>query len=265
MIKIRTFEFIGVKSIEIASSVGKFTKLVTETSYWILRGRINIRNTIIQMVKVGWDSMPVISLTSFFTGMVLALQAGSATRNVFNEPVYVGTLVGFSLVKELGPVMTGIVLAGRVGASIAAELGTMKVTEQLDALRTLGTNPVKYLAVPRFLAFITMMPLLCVLSNVVGIAGGMMVGSTVLNVPTTVFWEDIVTFMDSGDFFQGFIKSVVFAAIIACISCYKGFECKGGAEGVGRATTDAVMVSMILILVSDYFLTATLRGIGIGG
>ncbi len=260
-----SLEFIGKKSSDIATSVGKFTTLVTETFYWVLRGRINVRNTVIQMVKVGWDSMPVICLTSFFTGMVLALQAGSSTRNVFNEPVYVGTLVGFSLVKELGPVMTAIVLSGRMGAAIAAELGTMKVTEQLDALRTLGTNPVKYLAVPRFLAFITMMPLLGVLSNVVGIAGGMLVASSVLNVPTTVFWEDIITFMDTGDFFHGFIKTVVYAAIIVFISCYKGFECEGGAEGVGKATTDAVMVSMILILVSDYFLTATLRGIGIGG
>jgi len=263
--KYKLFELTGRKVIEVALSMGKFTRLVTETSYWVLRGSINIRNTIIQMVKVGWDSLPVICLTSLFTGMVLALQAGSATRNVFNEPVYVGTLVGFSLVKELGPVMTAIVLAGRVGASIAAELGTMKVTEQLDALRTLGTNPVKYLAVPRFLAFITMMPLLGVVANVVGILGGMMVASNVMNVPTTVFWEDIITFMDMGDFFHGFIKTVVFAAIVVYVSCYQGFECDPGAEGVGKATTDAVMISMILILVSDYFLTAVLRAGGIGG
>jgi phospholipid/cholesterol/gamma-HCH transport system permease protein len=217
-----------------------------------------------QMVEIGWRSAPVIVLTSFFTGMVLALQTGSSSRNIFNEPVYIGTVVGFSLVKELGPVLTAIVIAGRVGASIAAELGTMKVTEQIDALYTLGTNPVRYLAVPRFLACATMVPLLTALANVIGIIGGLIITKYLWSVPSSVYWEDIFNYMELSDYFHGFIKSIFFGIIIVTTSCYKGFTCEGGAEGVGKATTSAVMIAMVLILISDYFLGALLVALRIG-
>ena len=132
--------------------LGIATELVADTFLCIIKGQINIKNTIIQMVEVGYMSFPIVLLTSFFVGMVLALQVGSATANLFNEPVYIGMITGYSLVKELGPVLTSVVITGRIGAAITAEIGTMKVTEQIDALYTLGTNPVRYLAVPRFIA-----------------------------------------------------------------------------------------------------------------
>ncbi|MDR2426340.1 MAG: ABC transporter permease [Endomicrobium sp.] len=244
-------------------SIGQATSMTFETAKWIFKGAIPIKSTISQMVEVGWRSFPIIMLTSFFTGMVLALQVGSSTSNFFNEPVYVGTITGFSLVIELGPVLTAVVISGRVGAAITAELGTMKVTEQLDALYTLGTNPIKYLAVPRFLALFFMFPLLVALANIIGIYGGLVVTVHTWNVPTAIYWQDVLAFMVIKTFLHGFIKSFFFALIIAIIACHKGFTTDGGAEGVGRATTSSVMMSMIFILVSDYFLTDILVTLGI--
>ena len=260
---LRIPNFIGRNILAQAQVLGEIAQLVLGTLRWIMVGAINTRNTVTQMVEVGWSSMPVIVLTSLFTGMVLALQMGTSMKNMFNEPVYLGAVVGLSLVKELGPVLTCIVISGRIGAAIAAELGTMKVTEQLDALYTLGTDPIKYLAVPRFLACIIMIPLLSAMANIIGIIGGLVVTTNVWHIPSSVYIEDIFYYMEMVDFFHGFIKSFFFAAIIVFTSCYKGFSCSGGAEGVGKTTTSAVMVSMVLILVSDYFLTAILVAIGI--
>jgi len=249
---------LGRAVLDTATSLGEVTILVRQTFYWISKGIIDWKNTVMQMVEVGVRSFPVIGLTSLFTGMVLALQSGASSKNIFNEPVYIGTIVGFSLIKELGPVLTAIVISGRVGASIAAELGTMRVTEQLDALYTLGTNPVRYLAVPRFLACIVMVPLLSVMANIIGIIGGLLVTVYSWGVPSSVYWEDIFDYMDIPSLAHGLIKAVFFGVIIVTIACYKGFNCEGGAEGVGKATTSAVMVSMVLILISDYFLSALL-------
>lgn len=258
------FQFIGNRMFRVASETGQVANLVIQTLYWISRGTIDWRNTVIQMVEVGWRSTPVIILTSLFTGMVLALQTGSSFRNIFNEPVFLGSVVGFALVKELSPVLASIVISGRVGASIAAELGTMKVTEQLDALNTLGTNPVRYLAVPRFIACVTMIPILSIISNIIGITGGLLVSVYKWGVPSSVYWEDIFNYMDMSDLAHGIIKSFFFAAIIVITACHKGFTCEGGAEGVGKATTSAVMISMVMILISDYFLSAILVALRIG-
>jgi phospholipid/cholesterol/gamma-HCH transport system permease protein len=238
--------------------VGSAAAMTVETFKWIAKGDISPKNTVYQMVEVGWASFPIIALTSFFTGMVLALQVGSATSNLFNEPVYVGTVVGFSLVMELGPILTAIVITGRVGAAITAELGTMKVTEQIDALYVLGTNPVKYLAVPRFLACFFMLPLLTAASNIIGVYGGMVVTVHSWEVTPAMYWTEVLDFMLVKTFLHGFIKSFFYALIIASVSCHKGFTTSGGAEGVGKSTTSSVMVSIVLILVSDYFLTALL-------
>lgn len=230
---------------------------------WFLRQGLERRTAVAQMLEIGAKSFPVTALTALFTGMVLALQTGYTFRRVFNEPLYIGTVVGFSLVKELGPVLTSLVVAGRVGAAIAAEIGTMKVTEQIDALYTLGTNPIKYLAVPRFMACICMIPLLTVYADLLGIVGGYIVAVTRLHVPTRVYWDEIqaIGLLDCA---HGLIKSAVFALIIVTTACYKGFSCSGGAEGVGKATTSAVVISMVLILVGDYFLSALLVSFGIG-
>ncbi len=243
--------------------LGIASQLVIDTFICIIKGQVNIRNTIIQMVEVGYMSFPIILLTSFFVGMVLALQVGSATANLFNEPVYIGMITGYALVKELGPVLTAVVITGRVGAAITAEIGTMKVTEQIDALYTLGTNPVRYLAVPRFIACILMLPLLVAISNIIGIYGGLVVSSLTWDIPSTVYIGDILDVMTVQTFFHGFIKSFFFAGILVTVACHKGFQCSGGAEGVGKATTSSVMISMILMLVSDYFLTDLLTSLKI--
>ena len=217
------------------------------------------------MAEIGVSSFAVVGLTSLFTGMVLAFQSGFSFIKVFNEPLYVGSVVGLSLVKELGPVLTSVVLAGRVGASITAELGTMNVTEQIDALYTLGTSPVRYLAVPRFIAMMIMMPILAALADIIGVIGGFLVANLQLKIASGVYWEEVTTFVDLNDVAHGLIKAFFFGLIIVTTSCYKGFTCSGGAEGVGRATTSAVVISMVLILVGDYFLSAFLVSIGIGG
>ncbi|MGA2090794.1 MAG: ABC transporter permease [Endomicrobiales bacterium] len=260
----RVFYKLGIKFLDFSSMLGRVTLLVIQTFGWILRGAINTRNTVIQMVEIGINSSPVIILSSLFTGMVLALQTGASARNIFNEPIFIGTVVGFSLVKELGPVLTAVVISGRVGASIAAEIGTMSVTEQLDALYTLGTNPVRYLAVPRFIACGIMVPVLTVMANIIGILGGLLVTIYRWDIPSSVYWDDIFNYMLIRDFMHGFIKSIFFGLIIVTVAVYQGFQCEGGAEGVGRSTTGAVMISMMLILISDYFLTALLVALGIG-
>ncbi|MDI6641157.1 MAG: ABC transporter permease [Elusimicrobiota bacterium] len=244
--------------------LGKSVVLFQNTVFAIFQRPLETKNIISQMLETGVRSLPVTSLTSLFTGMVLALQTGYSSRYVFNEPLYVGTVVAFSLIKELAPVLTAVVVTGRVGAAITAELGTMKVTEQIDALYTLGTNPVKYLAVPRFVACVTMIPILTILSNVIGVLGGFIIANLRLDIPSTIYWSDTFDYLRVDDFFHGFIKSAFFASIIALVSIHKGFECRGGAEGVGKATTSAVVTVLVLILVSDYFLSALLVAFGIG-
>ncbi|MCA6072450.1 MAG: ABC transporter permease [Endomicrobium sp.] len=263
----RFIERFGQRSVGIVveslEGLGKAVVMTAEALAYILKGDIPLKSTVIQMVEVGWCSTPIIILTSFFTGMVLALQVGTATANLFNEPVYVGTVTGFSLVVELGPVLTAIVVAGRVGAAITAELGTMKVTEQLDALYTLGTSPVKFLAVSRFVACFFMLPTLTVIANIIGVYGGMVLTTTSWDVPSSVYWSQCLDFMTVRTFLHGFIKSFFFALIIVIVACHKGFNTKDGAEGVGKATTSSVMSSMVLILISDYFLTSLLVAIKI--
>src|SRR5882724_6652189 len=185
----RLLNVLGGTLLSIADAVGSIVILTRQTIYWLKSAE---RHAVLeQIVAMGVDSLPVTTLTSLFTGMVLALQTGFSFRKVFNEPLYVGTVVGLSLTKELGPVLTAIVVAGRVGASIAAELGTMKVTEQIDALYTLGTNPVKYLSVPRFIACVFSIPVLTVMAIFVGILGGEIISVYRLGIPMTTYVNEI--------------------------------------------------------------------------
>ncbi|MDR1662904.1 MAG: ABC transporter permease [Endomicrobium sp.] len=238
--------------------LGKTFEMTREAIRNIFKGVISSKDTVTQMVEVGWNSLPIILLTSFFMGMVLALQVGSATSNMFNEPVYVGIITGFAMVIELGPVLTAVIVTGRVGAAITAEIGTMKVTEQLDALYTLGTDPIKYLVVPRFLACFFMLPILTVISNIVGVYGGMVFSTNTWMLSSNAFWDEVLDFMTIRTFLHGFIKSFVFALIVVIVACHKGLNAENGAEGVGKATTSSVMTSMVFILIADYFLTAFL-------
>ncbi len=257
----KILQILGGTIISIAEAMGRMVILTRQTIYWVRSAQ---RGSVYeQIVAIGVDSIPVTMLTSLFTGMVLALQTGFSFRKVFNEPLYVGTVVGLSLTKELGPVLTAVVIAGRVGASIAAELGTMKVTEQIDALYTLGTNPVKYLAVPRFIACLFSIPLLTMMAIFVGIIGGEIIAIYRLAIPMTVYLNEIKE-IEWKECAHGITKSFFFALIIVIVSIYKGFTCEGGAEGVGKATTSAVVISMVLVLVMDYFLSAILVSFGIG-
>ncbi len=256
---------LGRWTLNSSEALGKVAVMVRRTAEAIFRGQWVPVLTIEQMNEIGVASFPVVGLTSLFTGMVLAFQSGFSFMKVFNEPIYVGSVVGLSLVKELGPVLTAMVISGRVGASITAELGTMNVTEQLDALYTLGTNPVKYLAVPRYISMMIMVPLLTALADIIGVTGGYIVAAAQLRIPGGVYWDEVKTFVDMGDVTHGLIKSFFFGLIMVTTSCYMGFNCSGGAEGVGKATTRAVVISMVLILVGDYFLSAILVSLGIGG
>ncbi len=260
----RVGRVVGTGARGFATGLGQVGTLVARTFRAAATGPVEWRMLVAQMIEMGNRSLPIVMLVAFFTGMVLALQAGYASRNWFGEPIFTGMIVGFSLVKELGPVLTAVVFAGRVGAAIAAEIGTMKVTEQLDALYTLGTSPVHYLAVPRLFAAILTMPFLAVFAAWVGIFGGALVSNLTLNIPTSVYQEEILNFMRLNDFAHGIIKAMIFAALVAVISIHKGFTCEGGAEGVGRATTSAVVLSIVLVLVSDYFLSTALMAVGIG-
>jgi phospholipid/cholesterol/gamma-HCH transport system permease protein len=219
--------------------------------------RLDGRQVLIQLEQIGTLSVPVVLTTALFTGMVLALQAG-LTLEVKLKGVtqFMGRTVALPFLRELGPVLTGLIVTGRIGSAIAAEIGTMAVTEQVDALKTLATPPLRYLGVPRLLACVLMLPLLAALADVVGLLGGYVVAHFVLAVPSNVYWGDVPDMVSVADFASGVGKTVFFGLIIAVVSCYQGFQASGGAEGVGKATTRAVVWSSILILVSDYFLTA---------
>ncbi|HOW89579.1 MAG TPA: ABC transporter permease [Elusimicrobiales bacterium] len=257
------FKSVGERSLLLARKLGAVALMLRSVAVWLFRAPLETREVVRQSVRIGVESLSVTILTSFFTGMVLALQMGYTSRNWFNEPLYIGTMVAFSLVKELAPVLTSIVVSGRVGAAVTAEIGTMKVTEQIDALYTLGTNPTRYLLIPRYIAFMITLPLLTVFADFTGVMGGFLVSSVKLNVPSSVYWNDIFTFMKISNFMHGFIKTFGFAFMIATVSCYKGLHCEEGAEGVGKATTEAVVMSMVLVLVLDYFVSAMLVAVGL--
>ena len=257
------FKLIGKKIDSLLMQTGGAAEMIRSVLFWLGRSRLEWKQTVEQSVSIGVNSCGVTALTSLFTGMVLALQAGNTIGNIFGEPIFVGTIVSFSLIRELGPVLTGVVVSGRAGAAVTAHIGTMAVTEQLDALYTLGTNPTRYLVIPRLFAFLITMPVLTVFSNVFGVIGGYLVAAYALGVPGEVYFNDITTFMGVKDFMHGFIKSFIFAFMIATVCCYKGISTRGGAEGVGKATTGAVVTTIVLILVLDYFLTAILTAFGI--
>jgi len=208
-----------------------------------------------QMDKVGVASCPIVFLTALFTGIVLGLQTAYQLQRIGAE-TYIAGLVALSMVRELGPVLTALVVTGRVGAAITAELGTMKVTEQIDALESLATSPVQYLVVPRFLALLVMLPLLTVCADMIGIVGGYLIGVYKLGVTPTLYWKMTWDVLQLKDLVTGLLKAGTFAAIIATISCFEGFATTGGAEGVGRSTTLAVVISFILIVAADCLVTA---------
>jgi len=213
------------------------------------------------MARIGVQSLPIVSLISLFTGMVLALQSAYQMQKISAE-MYIASLVALSMTRELGPVLTALIVAGRCGASITAELGTMKVTEQIDALQTMATNPTSYLVVPRFWAMLLMLPVLTIYSVIIGIAGGYVIGRYKLHIAHHMYHKMTFQPLHNKDLYSGLLKSVVFAIIICIIACYEGLNAKEGAEGVGKATTSSVVRSFILIIAADCVITALLYFIG---
>ncbi|MCS7280013.1 MAG: ABC transporter permease [Desulfobacterota bacterium] len=210
-----------------------------------------------QMEFVGVKSVPVVLLTGTFTGMVLALQTYYGFSK-FGAEGLIGITIALSMTRELGPVLTGLMVAGRAGSAMAAEIGTMRVTEQIDALLVMALNPVKYLVVPRVLASFAMLPVLTIIADFLGISGGYIVAVKLLGVDESAFLNRIYRYLEFQDIYVGLVKSACFGVIFSVVACYKGFYTKGGAEGVGRATTEAVVVSCVTILIADYILTSLL-------
>jgi phospholipid/cholesterol/gamma-HCH transport system permease protein len=205
-------------------------------------------------VEIGYFSLPVVALTAVFTGMVLALQSSTGLAR-FSAESAVASLVVLSVTRELGPVLGGLMVAGRVGASMAAEIGTMRVTDQIDALGTLSTNPMKYLVAPRLLAGIIALPLLVVVADILGVLGGFIIATLKLGFNSGIYLSNTVNFVETNDVVSGLVKAAVFGLIITLMGCYHGYNSKGGAQGVGGATTAAVVTASVLILAFDYVLT----------
>jgi phospholipid/cholesterol/gamma-HCH transport system permease protein len=252
---IRLFDIIGLRVLGFLDEAGRVSILFFKTLAWTFRPPFDFRNLLKQIEQVGINSIPVVLITGTFTGMVLALQSYTGFKR-FNAEAFVGTVVALSMTRELGPVLSGLMVSGRVGSAMAAELGTMQVTEQIDALYTLATNPIKYLVVPRFLASLLIMPILTVFADVVGILGGYFVSVNLLGSNPTIYIRRTYDYLDLEDIYIGLFKACIFGMIIATIGCYQGFNAQGGAEGVGKATTRAVVMSSLLILIANYFITA---------
>jgi phospholipid/cholesterol/gamma-HCH transport system permease protein len=251
----RFAEMLGHRFMGFLEYSGGVAVLMSQTLFWTPVPPFRRKQVFEQMSKIGVDSLPIVSLISLFTGMVLALQSAYQMQKMSAE-MYIASLVALSMTRELGPVLTALIVAGRVGASITAEIGTMKVTEQIDALDTLATNPIKYLVVPRFLALIIMLPLLTLYSDVIGGFGGYIIGVYKLNISHAMYMKNTWSPLKYKDVYTGLIKSFFFGVITCIIACYEGMTADGGAEGVGKATTSSVVVSFILIIASDCFFTA---------
>lgn len=252
---IHFLEYIGKNVIFAFENTGRVVILLIETV--IRLHRMNAKQVLVQMAHLGVDSLPIVMLTILFTGMVLTVQTANEFIK-YGAQASVGGMVAIAMGRELAPVLTGVVVAGRVGAAITAELGSMKVTEQIDALRVMATNPVAYLVVPRFIACILMLPILVVFANVIGTAGGYLVATLYSGISSYTYLHSIKVFAVINDITGGLIKSMFFGAIVSIIGCHKGLTTRDGAEGVGQATTGSVVTSIILIFVSNYFLSLLL-------
>jgi len=247
---------IGRKLLHAAQTTGEMLALFVETVFFCKEAPRNLPAIFRQMSEIGIGTLPIAALMALFIGMVLALQTG-AELALYGSQEAIGAIVGLSMVKELGPVMTSLLVAGRIGSSMAAEVGAMQVYEEIDALKTLEINPVRYLAMPRLLACLVAVPALAVFTIIIGILGGGLVSDVnpIINVPFVVYFDNLTQALHYQDIFKGLLKATVFGGIIAQVGCYVGFKTSGGARGIGRSTTRAVVLSFLLIFVANYFLT----------
>ncbi len=245
----------GAWAVEFSWYAGSLVLLFVQTlGGWVTRP-LRFKAVVYELWKIGVQSWFIVAVSSLFIGMVLAFQSAYQMQKLAAE-IYIASLVSLSVIREIGPVITALIVAGRVGSAIAAELGTMKVTEQVDALITLAVDPVHYLVVPRFIAMLIALPILTLLADAVGIFGGFLIGTMKLSILPSLYWKMTTLPLLYKDLFSGLIKSVIFAMVICTVSCFEGFRTEGGAEGVGRSTTAAVVSSFLLIIASDCLCTA---------
>lgn len=245
---------VGHAFVALVAVIGRISIFAASAMSHCVRPPIYGRQLLRQVIEIGYFSLPVVGMTALFTGMVLALQSHTGFAR-FNAEGAVATVVVLSVTRELGPVLAGLMVAGRIGASMAAEIGTMRVTEQVDALTTLSTNPIKYLVVPRLIAGVTMLPVLVLVADVIGVFGGFLVGVYILDFNPASYLQSTWQFLEPIDVISGLIKAAVFGLLVALMGCYQGYQSRGGAQGVGRATTNAVVSASILILLSNYVMT----------
>ncbi len=246
--------FLGAGILDLCASVGGLALFTFRALSRGLRPPYFPRQYLRQCLDIGFYSLPVVGLTAVFTGMVLALQSYTGFQR-FQAESAIATIVVLSIVRELGPVLAGLMVAGRVGAAMAAELGTMRVTEQIDALTTLSTDPYRYLIMPRLVGGLIMLPLLVLVANAIGVLGGYLIATLKLGFGSAEYLNNTFLFLETMDVVSGLVKAAVFGLIIALMGCYHGFHSERGAQGVGVATTRAVVTASILILTSNYFVT----------
>ncbi|HXQ42467.1 MAG TPA: ABC transporter permease [Candidatus Udaeobacter sp.] len=245
---------IGAAVLIALEQIGRIALFAIEAIGLAFRPPFRLRLIGRQLIDVGYYSLPVVGLTAIFTGMVLVLQSYTGFTR-FNAEAAIPNVVVISLTRELGPVLAGLMVAGRIGAAMAAEIGTMRVTEQIDALSTLSTNPIKYLVVPRLVAGLIALPLLVAVADIIGVFGGYVIAIYKLGFNSSAYIKNTVDFVTSLDVVSGLVKAAVFGFIVALMGCYNGYHSRGGAQGVGAATTNAVVSASILILVFNYMLT----------
>ena len=255
---IKILQFLASKILSIFESFGRYAMLITNIFRSYNSWGLYINNTIDQLILIGIKSIPIVILTSFFTGMVSSVQAAYQMESSITPKWVIGSLVGETMLLELAPVITSLVLAGKIGATIAAEIGTMRVTEQIDALESLSLDPIAYLVFPRMLAAFVMFPVLTIIANIFGISGGIIAASTTLDIDAYQFLKGLKAWFKPWDAWYGIIKGLSFGLAITSISCYFGFYTKGGAAGVGRSTTSSVVSSCIAIMILDYVLASLL-------
>ncbi|MBN3038596.1 MAG: ABC transporter permease [Candidatus Omnitrophica bacterium] len=246
---------LGKKFLDALYYTGGIVLLGTKATLGVFRPPFKRRQVFAQMSKIGVDSLFIVTLISLFTGIVLVFQSAYQLQKLGAER-FIAHLVSIAMCREMGPVFTALIIAGRAGASISAELGTMKVTEQVDALQTMASDPIHYLVVPRFLALMTMVPILTIYANFIGIVGGYIVAIWKLGITSSMFINSTFEVLTLKDIFSGLFKSLIFAAVICTVSCFEGLNARGGAEGVGKATTLAVVISFVLIIAADCLFTA---------
>lgn len=252
-------ERVGERTNAFFEYAGGLTDLTASSFAFVLRARIRVGETISQAYLLGYQSLLIVLLTSLFTGMVISLESAvQAVQYGFGN--IVGTAVAYASARELGPMLTGIVVAGRAGSAIAAEIGSMVVTEQIEALRSMGIEPARYLVVPRLIALIVMLPLLTIFADVISIVGGAWVAKAYAHIAYGDFMQSARTGISMADVDKGLLKTLVFAAIIALVGSFQGLRTRGGAAGVGKSTTGAVVVSMILIFIANFALSLLLYG-----